>query len=211
MKDAPKMLLHIIPILLVHQACGYANNVSVEIPEIKLKLNGETDLTVGTPYPNKLYNVAYRKGARKFMNGLLIESPVFLSEFTVIITWKIGSFKDITHTIKYTVSDSEMAAVTDSHMLLGPIHESFGEWTPRPLIGLESEPPVNSSPRMDFLTNEKKHSRGDVVNLIDSYSPDGVISNRDEFITVPTVEIERLTECSLDDRIPKFKDRFVVK
>jgi len=59
------MRLHLEPKILNKYADIDAELVSVEVPEVGLKLIGDKEIVTRRPYPNKQYQVACRKKGKK--------------------------------------------------------------------------------------------------------------------------------------------------
>lgn len=201
------MRLHLEPKILNKYADIDAELVSVEVPEIGLKLIGDKDIVTRRPYPNKQYQVACRKKGKKAISGFFIDVAEHLNYFTVITTWKTSEKDTLTHTVLYTVADNEHGAVSDNHILLNASSEYKSRYVGR----IAADAPVNSQPRMDVIVDYGKHGRGDIVDITDTYSPSGSLTGRVERITVPTVEVDRLINhlASRADRTPLDDDAFV--
>ncbi len=200
------MRLHLEPKILNKYADIDVQLISVEVPEIGLKLIGDEDIITRRPYPNKQYHVACRKKGKKAISGFFIDVSERLNYFTVITTWKTSEKDTLTHTVLYTVADNEYGAVSDNHILLNASSEYKSRYVGR----IASDAPVNSQPRMDVIVDYGKHGRGEIADITDTYSPSGSLTGRLERITVPTIEMERLVDhlAARAGRTPSDDDAF---
>ncbi|MEZ8372786.1 DUF6012 family protein [Vibrio cyclitrophicus] len=200
------MLLHLVPKILNRYQGVDVSLVDVQIPEINLTLKAEVDLVVRKPFPNKCYFVACRKVGRKAICGLYLDVDKQLESFSVITRWEFNAEQILTHEVNYKVADTDYDAISDDHTMLYAQSDFESRW----ITDLESNPPVNTQPRMDVLLYEH-HSRGENVSLQDDYL-DGILVKRVENITIPTIETERLTKRGmLPNRMPDLEHRFTVK
>lgn len=201
------MLLHLTP-KIYNQSKYIVNIESIEIPELKLFLN-DHDITARKPYPNKLYLVACRNTGRKAINGIYIETPSNLDKFTVITHWRLNHTDVIKHIVNYTISDTSKEVVTDCHSAFSG-YSSEDNLESLPVVDFKNEPPVLTMPRMDVLINNEVHNRGKNIKIKDTYSDNGNLILREEFITIPTIDIERLAFTFFKDKLPEQEDRLIV-
>jgi hypothetical protein len=202
------MRLHLVPKIFNKYADVTAELVSVEVPEIRLTLVAGIDIVTRRPYPNKAYHVACRKKGRKAITGLFVDVEEHLANFTVSTTWKVNKKDTLVHKVIYTVADRDYGAVTDDHVLIN----GFRSFQCRSIGRLEIEAPVHTQPRMDVIFDGGAHSRDGSVDILGFYSSTGMLIERHERITVPTIEVERLSDHMgiHHDRMPEDSDAFIV-
>ena len=183
------MLLHITPKIMSPDPLCNPHLMELEIKELGLKLVGEKDITTRKPYPNKQYHVACRKKSQKAVSGILIESPIFLSEYTVTSLWDwTGKGSPVTHIVKYTVLDKDFDMTSDDMLLWYGSSEDLGNWKSRWPKWADGLAPVEVMPCMDVSPHRKR--QGEYKDEYDSIS--GGITKRLEVFRLPTIERERL-------------------
>lgn len=205
------MRLHLVPKILNKYADVTAELVRIDIPEIGLILEGDKDVVTRRPYPNKQYQVACRKKGSKAITGIFVEVDEHLSHFTVETLWNLKGpgreLNALVHRVLYTVADRDFGAISDDHVLL----HGRDNFKPRAIGRIEADRPVDSQPRMDVIFDHGEHGRGVIADITDKYLSSGVLVERDERITVPTIEVERFDSMSMfSDRMPDAADAFRV-
>lgn len=185
------MHLHLAPKIYAPNVSVAPQLVDVRIPEIDLYLEAGLQLRTSKPYPNKGYIVASKKEERSASNGLVVQTPEFLSEFSVITRWCAYSNLTLTHVVQYEIIDDEFDAVTDLHTAYN-YHKRWSYY----------DAPVATQPRMDLLTNNKKHQRGKANCIEDEYSFDGVLVKRTEKQRIHTIKFSDLMSHELNQRFP---------
>lgn len=200
------MLLHLVPQIVNKYSDVVVSLIDVQIPELNVTLKADIDLVVRKPFPNKTYLVACRKIGRKAIHGLYIDVDKQLEHFSVITRWAVNATRVVTHKVNYTVADTDYDAISDDHTMLYAQSNFESRW----LTDFKIDPPVNTQPRMDVLFCEH-HKRGGNVLLKDDHI-NGFLVQRVEDITIPTIEIERLTERGMfSNRMPALENRFTVE
>ncbi len=186
------MLIHVIPQIHIPRHLGPLDVrlLTIGIPEIGWQRNEEA-LRVGRPYPNKGYIIGYAAArTRAAVVGLFVETPDFVDRYTVIARWGIAGGVNgditVTHTVEHTVLDTEYDAVSDLMLLW------YGNDTrPSRYPDLYADnPPVLIQPVMDLLLDSEGGTRrgGDSQ---DKLGPDGLIVERRERFSLPTLERAR--------------------
>ncbi|MDP8042524.1 DUF6012 family protein [Pasteurella atlantica] len=188
-----------------------AKLVEYKIPELNISLT-DNELMTKTPFPNKCYFIACKKG-RKYSDGFLINIENFEADyFTIIEKWE---FTDITLDIKRIVTHKVNITITDKgnnfisqnrlfsslypfeHKYYGKDHNfevmTFSDTELNNLIGF-------------FAQLGEKNEIETEADLFISY-----IAFREESNSYPTLEIERfnsILEHSKSTKLPSFKDMF---
>lgn len=125
------MLIHVVPrILLARNPGAHCSLIDFSCPELALVLREGEDLTVGRPYPNKTYLVGRRRVGRRAVDGILIETPNFVPEFTTITRWAVDGDRILTHEVKHIMLDEDHDAATES-MVLWHATDKAGREFPR--------------------------------------------------------------------------------
>lgn len=200
------MLIHLSPRLYVGgvppDLCAL---LDLRIDALDLHLRNGKELVVRKPYPNKDYLVACRKTGQKAINGIFVESPESLSSFTLVARWAMGAETVATHQVQYVVLDTDFDAVTDNMMLWNGLigdSQDFQSRLPEELVGCA---PVKWQPRMDLHPE-----LGRAGEVVDTISEEGIITERKEVFSLPTVERERLLgKFASTLRLPALEDAFV--
>jgi hypothetical protein len=189
------MLLHIRPRLY----CPFRNValIDLEIEPLGIHLRGGVDLRVGRPYPNKWYSVACRKLGRKAMDGILIETPGPVNEFSCRARWAIQAELMVTHSVEYRVIDHDFDAASDSMILWSACCAELGGWSNRRPERRERDVPLVSEPVMEVVAG-----RVDVRRAAKDVIRGGWIVERNESFAMPTIERERILQTKLRERIP---------
>lgn len=121
------MLIHIRP--RIYSLFSNVVLQDVWFPEFDLALEGNKDVLLGRPYPNKNYHVAYRKcaaanGGRKHFDGIFLENKEHVSAFTLHTRWVLHTDTDmclLNHIVKYEIIDQDFDTVTDNMILWGSL------------------------------------------------------------------------------------------
>jgi len=201
------MLIHITPKLFRPAELAFIRKCilsEIHISELDMTLKHGIDIDTRKPYPNKNYFVGCRKVGKKAIDGLFIESPTHLSSFTVISKWLLDDERTVIHQTNYQVVDDEFDTVSDSMMLWHATCESLGNWgsripnnmKPSSSENIQDVAPVNLQPRMDLLPAKRKGEFEDQI------SSDGIICNRKEIFTLPTIEKGRFEAFDDNYRLP---------
>lgn len=201
------MLIHLCPRLYaqgVHaDDCAL---VDLRIDTLGVHLRNGLELVARRPYPNKRYLVACRKVGQKAVNGLFIDTPGGVREFTAVTRWAVGAETIITHRTQYVILDSEFDATTESMVQWYATGPDLGNWTSRWPEMPKDASPANAQPRMDVFPGAPR-----VGEVCDTLSPRGFIAERNESCRLPTVERERLLgEWAAMDRLPALAAAFRV-
>lgn len=204
------MLLHVTPKL--HQPSERFHDavlVDIRIPALGLHLREGRDVIARTPYPNKDYLVASRKFGRKSVAGFFIQAPAETREFTVTTRWAVSAEFVLTHTVEYSILDSDCDAASDNMMLWGNLHPSHGGWGSRWPSVAKDWTPSSHAPQMDTYPKEisKSKREGDVRDVINDC---GLIVARHERFRLPSLERDRVAmRNNLTDRMPVIESAFV--
>jgi hypothetical protein len=204
------MLLHVTPKL--HQPAERFHDavlVDIRIPALGLHLREGRDVIARTPYPNKEYLVASRKYGRKSVTGFFILAPTETREFTVTTRWAVSAEFLLTHTVDYSILDSDCDAASDNMMLWGNLHPSHGGWGSRWPSVAKDWAPSTHAPQMDTYreTISKSKRERDVRDVI---SDRGLIVARHERFRLPSLERDRVVmRNNLTDRMPVIDSAFV--
>ncbi|GGM25445.1 DUF6012 family protein [Pseudomonas asuensis] len=197
------MLIHLIPNILADRTYVPCSLVDLTCHEFGLNLIGGKELTARRPYPNKNYLVACRKVGQKAVNGLLIETPSPVREFTVVTRWAVAASHIATHSVRYIVVDDEFETITEAMMLWGAKHPSQCGYKPRYPNGFTYGSSLESQPKMEAF---KRINRvGEFTDQLDNH---GAVIKRSEVFRLPTIERERLTMGSFVERIPSVESAF---
>lgn len=184
------MLIHITPRYYLKYSDVLVDLIDVSIPEISLTLKSGTDITLRTPHPNKNYKVACRKKGLKAINGILIETDKPLSNFTVITRWVVNA-GITTHTVHYHISDKDFDAVSEEKFLWNGFYGSpFRSRNPS-----DDENPlsIRQQPSMVTLPDDFDDEQDEMSWIYNETGEDGLVTQRVEYFTLPTIEPERLT------------------
>lgn len=193
------MLLHLSPTFISDGFFTPLGIHTVSIPEIGLELTGGLDIVARQPHANKRYYTACRKVGRKAIDGILVDVPKPLTQFSLVSTWRITGLSLMTHRVHYTLADSDFSFVSDNLILWGERrHASTKEWNHA--IG---------QPRMVILP-EHYNAREfrDIQFTQDEF---GFVETCTESITIPTLPLTTLDDSRyFNERLPLLTDVFTV-
>ena len=193
------MFYHIRPKIYCR---NHAVLTDLTIPEMGLKLDGGRELDTKQPYPNKMFKVASRKGGRKAVDGILVETNSFIRYFSYLARWMVDGSMLVEHTVSVTLDDEEFDLASDDPKLqLG--FPALG-WTVRRPAETFAVAANALDARMEF---ESGSSFVFQIPTEDS-SGDGMIFARRQSILIPTIEMRRLQEGPLTKNPPLLKDSF---
>lgn len=188
------MLLHIRPRLY----CPFRNValIDLEIEPLGVHLRGGLDLKVGRPYPNKWYSVACRKIGRLALDGILIETPGRVDQFSWRARWAVEADLVITHSVECRVIDHDFDAASDSMMLWHACCEELGGWSNR-VPEISRDAPLICEPVMEVVAGSvnARRSAKDVIR-------GNWIVERSQALSMPTIERGRILQTKLRERIP---------
>lgn len=202
------MLIHITPRFFTGNYAIPVQLVDVTVEPLGLVLRDGVDLAMCQPFPNKRIYVARRKVGRKAMNGLLIDTgEVRIKEFEVITRWAVFAGDVVTHRVKHVVLDEEFDAVSTDMILWHAMCASLGGWEPRVPALPSNASPASHMPRMAIMPEDREQRTGDVVDRLNGA---GMVKERHEVFSMPTIQPARLQNRRLDDRLPRFEDAFTV-
>lgn len=199
------MLIHLTPRMFACRHTEHCTLIDWASVELSLTLKGDKDLIARRPYSNKNYLVACRKVGLKAMNGILIETPQPVREFTAVTRWAIAANHIATHRVRYIVLDNEYDALSENMILWYGMSEYLGGWKSRWPELPEGSTPANTQPRMEVAPQAKK--RGEVIDVIDAH---GLLIERTELFRLHTIERDRLLNIkeSVVERIPAIEAAF---
>lgn len=201
------MLVHITPRYYLKYADVQVDLIDVMVPEFNLVLKDGVDITIRTPYINKLYKVVCRKKGKKAIDGIFIILDGFVEYFTVITRWAVNG-EVATHKVHYHVVDNEFDAVTESIMLWSSFSNT--EYKQRTPVSSMEWVPATDQPRMVTVATDNESSREETIYNYEDKK--GVVIERTEFMSLPTVEESRLTEPFFaNQRLPAKKDAFIAR
>lgn len=199
------MLIHLTPRLYVTYVPGSSCSlIDLSCPELGLQLLGGVDLSTGTPWPNRNYLVAMKKGGRKAIDGFFVETPRHVPEFTTTARWLVDG-KTIEHVVTHQVLDETRDAVTEC-MLLTEAHGPFDLRRPEALAEWTN---LACQPTMDFFPSI--HRRGYLEDFYVQGSGGQLhVQRRVEAFPMHTVERSRLMPHggSIHQRLPALTDVF---
>lgn len=178
------MLIHVRPRL--YSQVFSAEIVDVSIEELSLNLIGGVDLVTKRPYPNKGYHVASRKIGRRSVDGLFIEVPARVEEFTVVSHWLHSHGTVVEHVVHYKVLDEEFGAISDDTTMWYGRSEETGNWSPRWPTGVWPNPVRYEH----MMTLERALNCERDINI--EYDTSGIACFREETFPLPTLERERV-------------------
>lgn len=202
------MLIHITPRFFTGNYAIPVQLVDVTVEPLGFVLRDGVDLAMCQPFPNKRIYVARRKVGRKAMNGLLIDTgAVRIKEFEVITRWAVFAGDVVTHRVKHVVLDEEFDAVSTDMTLWRATCESLGGWESRMPALPENAYPASHEPCMAIMPEDRGRRTGDVSDKLDGA---GMIKERHEVFSMPTIQPARLHNRRLDDRLPEFQDAFTI-
>lgn len=194
------MLLHLIPRMYAYrQSEPECSLIDFECPDLGLMLRNGHELVARRPYPNKNYLVACRKIGQKAIDGILIETPARMQQFSTITRWAVGAERVVSHKIRYEILDSEMDAITGNMVLWHSMSPGLGGFANRWPTEAQNWTPASSQPRMELVPRERDG------NFTDSLDALGRVTERSEVFQLRTVERERVlyrSECDLYSRNP---------
>lgn len=202
------MLIHITPRFYTGNYAIPVQLVDVTIEPLGLVLRDGVDLAMRQPFPNKRIYVACRKVGRKGVNGLLIDTgAVRINEFEVVTRWAVFADDVVTHRVKHVVLDEEFEAVSTDMVFWRAMCESLGGWESRMPAMPANASPASHMPSMAIMPEDGGRRTGDVV---DKLNRAGIITERREVFSLPTIQPGRLRNVRLDDRLPLFEHAFTV-
>lgn len=205
------MLIHLSPRLYLafRNETPAVDLVDITIAELGIHLKGGIDLTTRRPYPNKNYVVACKKVGQKAIDGILIETQDHIDKFTLVARWAINASPILrTHRVEYTVLDSEHDTISESMVLWYAACASLGGWGSRWPEALAYPAPVHAQPRMDLWPVEQGGAERKGRELVDVLAPNGLIVERSEKFSLPTIERGRLSS-RMEARLPTMDMVFV--
>jgi hypothetical protein len=199
------MLIHITPRLLTCELSGHhCELVDLTIAELGLHLRNGKELVSRRPYPNKRYVVACRKSGQKAIDGILIETPSPVTEFSAVSRWAIAGELVVRHRVNYAVLDNDYDAVSDSMTLWYATYSGLKSRVPDSMP--DGWTPASTQPRMDLSPDTAR--MGAILNR----TVDGLIVERTETLRMRTIERCRLLDESraVRDRLPTLSSAFPV-
>jgi hypothetical protein len=189
------MLLHIRPRLFYPSR--EVTLVDVTIDALGLHLQGGSDLSVGRPYPNKHYTVAYRRMGRKALDGFLIETTPPVQEWRCTARWAVEAEVLVTHHVDYQLNDQDFEAASDNMMFWYACCEGLGGWASRMLPEVEGVGHIYVEPTMEVIPGNPKKTPTQ-----DRLDHRGRIVERHQKFRLPTIERDRLLSTNLVNRMP---------
>lgn len=202
------MLIHITPRFYTGNYPIPLQLVDVTVEPLGLVLRDGVDLVMRQPFSNKRIYVASRKAGRKAMNGLFIDTGTArVKEFEVITRWAVFADDVVTHRVKHVVLDDEFDAVSTEMALWHAMCESLGGWESRMPALPANASPASHMPRMAIMPDDRDQRTGDVVDKLNGA---GIVTERLEVFTMPTIQPERLQNRRMDHRLPQLQDAFMI-
>ena len=117
--------------------------------------------------------------------------------------------KQAKHIVHYHLLDSDFEMITDTHTVFGKF-ESNGIQYPNRHVDEYSDAPVKTMPRMDVLSQNTTHFRGDNCAIKDTYDDSGMLVERIEHQFIPTIEKDRLFNWPFDERLPSLENLILI-
>jgi hypothetical protein len=198
------MLLHIRPRFFTQYQVEL---IDLEISPLGLHLRGGVDLATRRPYPNKWFAVACRKLGTKAIDGILIETPKRLDELHMTARWAVEASMVVTHRVHYKLLDHDFDAASDRTLFWRACGAELGGWSDRCPHGTKRLPSMACEPVMEVepgSMNQQRSSR----DILDIRS--GFIIAREDTLSMPTIERERILETKLCERVPSLDMAFVL-
>ena len=203
------MLIHLTP--RIYSAFDIPISlVDFSIPEFNFSLDGQRDLVLRKPFPNKRIQVACRKKRLKAVNGFLISTEDTVSDFTAVTRWAIGADHVSTHMVRYELLDSQFDAYTEYMQLWYPTADSAGNWDSR-WPKQYNDAPAYLQPHMDAFspTHRGTEPRQGVIDQLDQ-SGEYVLFRKETF-GLPSVQPDRIHHHLCAVRMPAAEDVFKVE
>jgi hypothetical protein len=198
----------------IHLTPRYLNNyqdvevklVDFSIPSLGVHFCEGKELVARKPYPNKCYLVACRKKGNKAMDGIILSIDKWQEKIAVITRWAVNAEIIAEHIVHYDVLDKEFNAISDDPVNWYGLHKSkYKNRFPRGLY--PDLAPVSIHPRLEVQRNpDSKYKK----SVVDKRLSNGIIVQRVENLSVPSVEFGRLLEINMHNRIPPLCDEFCV-
>jgi len=203
------MLIHLTPRYYLKYSDVQVDILDVTIPELNLVLKQGSDITIKTPFKNKNYKVVCRKKGNKAINGIFIETEQYLQNFTVISRWAVNG-EISRHTAHYHLRDNDFDATTEEDLLWNGFFNTpyRARCKEMEVVGV----PVKRQSSMITLSGDFNSNEDDNYWVYNEIDGEGIVRVRTEYITLPTVERERLTVPFFGNkRLPEYKDAFDAK
>jgi hypothetical protein len=182
--------------------------VDVTIEPFGMVLRDGVDIVMRQPYPNKRFYVACRKVGRKAINGLILDSgSLRIKEFDVATRWAVFGGDVVTHRVKHQLIDDEYDAASTNMLLWLATGKSLGGWESRTPALPDNASPATHMPRMAIMPEDIDSRTG---NIVDIPSRSGMIVERREVFPMPTIQVGRLQNFALDDRLPQIRNAFTI-
>lgn len=200
------MLIHLTPRYYSKYSDVQVDVIDVEIPEFKLLLKANIDVVIRTPFRNKNYKVVCRKKGRKAVNGIIIEINDIVQNFTVITRWAVNG-EISRHETYYHVNDNEFDSVTEENFLWNGFYNT--PYRNRCKEIKERDVLIKRQSTMVTLVGDINSNDNDSDWTFNTVDKQGIVRFRAEYITLPTVERERLTSSFFGNvRLPPYEDAF---
>jgi hypothetical protein len=137
------------------------------------------------------------------MNGILIETPGPVQEFTIITRWAVAASDVVTHRVRYVVLDNDYDAITEDMTLWYASHDGYeSRWPEHPSYGS----PVMNQPTMEVWPRMQRRAESfDEMSMSKN-----LLKERTEIFRLHTVQRERITDVNVshDQRLPKIDHTF---
>lgn len=171
------MLIHLSPLMICHPDTEPCTLVDMVSEELGLKLTGGVELKTCRPHLNPIYLIACAKANRKKVDGLLIETPHPVHEFTLVTRWEVAASHIATHRVHYQILDQEQDAVTETML----------RWRRRPAAYQGQSPIVTLQTRMEVSPQMKK-----IRETTDIVDERGFLLKRTESLQMHTLSRDEL-------------------
>ncbi|WP_182057564.1 DUF6012 family protein [Pantoea sp. ME81] len=200
------MLIHLTPSFFLNYSNISIDLIDVEIPELGLHLQNDSDITIRFPSPNKRLHYVCRKKGRKAIHGILLNTDQPVADLTVITRWAVQGNVS-THRVHMHVVGDDDAATDAIHLWSGVFNTPFRDKTP---AVARNWIPASCQPRLSV--NAGDHPSVRELSIWRRADPAGIIRQQNEFYTAATVEPERLlSPIRSNSRLPGLVDAFDCK
>ena len=179
--------------------------VDIEFTEYNHILEGGTDLKLITPYPNKRYLIATRKSAPNNTLGFLIKLESGFDKITTVTRYCINQRNLLTHTVEYTLADTEHPTISNHSPLLTQIFSNLIAKSKTPDTFLKFKQIYQTSNIFMEAIDPKKYGENHHPDFEadDIQDDNGLILQRRQKFTLPTFNYENYTRLNTSFKLPK--------
>ncbi len=157
----------------------------IELPELDRVLTPNRDFIIRAPHANKKMLVACPKREEKQI-GLCFKVDNYISTFTMNAQWRALDGTTLNHVVQYNLEDSDFDTTSDDIFLWGRLINGAGHFGNRTPAALRVFSPHQLRPTMEIVPlNFHLHAT-------DTRDSRGIILERQQSLTMPTIERHRL-------------------